>query len=432
MNTSPVIGVVGLTHLGVVSSIGLASFGYDVRGFDTDEERVRLLQQGDSVFPEPLLQDLFTAHRDRTSFASDFSSLDACDIVVFGQDTFITEENEMDLHQIHVLLDAMIPHLKPDVTILFMSQVPVGFTRKLHDTMTQVRPGLTFHLFYWVDVLVVGDAVARFQEPGRIMIGHTALPGFLPPSANALFARFSCPVLHMSYESAELTKSAVNVFLATTVTFANELSNVCEAVGADMTHMVPALRLDKRIGPFAYIKPGLGFSGGHLERDLVALSHLAEGHHVKTPLIDLIQSESARRYHWLRHTIDTMIFSAASTPTIALWGLSYKKNTDSTHGAPSLAVIRDFAARARLVAYDPLVVLPLTSGITCVKDMYEAVAGADGVLVLSDWDTFKAVDPHKLIQVMKKPLVIDPLGVLVDQQLTEHGISYVPMGRSLV
>jgi UDPglucose 6-dehydrogenase len=199
-----------------------------------------------------------------------------------------------------------------------------------------------------------------------------------------------------------------------------------------MTQIIPALRLDKRIGPFAYIKPGLGFSGGHLERDLVALSRLARSNGVDTSVLDLIQAESAGRYRWLMQRIESEIFAAHTCPTIALWGLSYKKNTDSTHGAPSLKVIRDCATRARLVAYDPLVHLPADLGVSTVDDRYGALEGADGLLILSDWDEFKTLDTRRLKQAMETPVIIDPLGVLANIDFTHEDVSYIPMGRARV
>jgi UDPglucose 6-dehydrogenase len=424
------IAVVGLSHLGVTTSTGLASLGFQVLGVDPDQETVRRLQQGDCIFPEPSLLELLAAHRARMVFTTDFAEIAACDVVIFGQDTLITDENEMDLSRIDSLIESMIPHFRDGATILLMSQVPVGFTRALSINIRDRRKNVPFHLHYWVDVLVVGDAVSRFLNPGRIIIGHERTPEPLSEAVSRIFQSLKCPIFEMSYESAEITKSAVNVYLATTVTFANALSDLCEAVGADMTQIIPALRLDKRIGAFAYIKPGLGFSGGHLERDLVALSRLARSHGVDTSLLDLIQGESADRYHWLTQHIESEIFSGRPSPTIALWGLSYKKNTDSTHGAPSLKVIRDCATRARLVAYDPLVRLPPDLGVSTVDDRYRALEGADGLLILSDWDEFKTLDTRRLKQAMATPVIIDPLGVLAEIDFTHDDVSYIPMGRA--
>jgi UDPglucose 6-dehydrogenase len=426
----PVIGVVGLSHLGVITSTGLASLGYQILGVDPDPETVHRLQQGDCLFPEPALPELLAAHRARLALTTDFTTIAACDVVIFGQDTLITDANEMDLSRIRSLIDQMIPHLRENVTVLFMSQVPVGFTRDLSRQIRDRRKPVTFHLHYWVDVLVVGDAVSRFLKPGRIIIGHEHTGEPLVEPVSRMLQSFQCPILEMSYESAEITKSAVNVYLATTVTFANALSDLCEAVGADMTQIIPALRLDRRIGPLAYIKPGLGFSGGHLERDLVALSRLAHSHGVDTSVLDLIQAESTGRYRWLAQNIESAIFAGHPSPTIALWGLSYKKNTDSTHGAPSLKVIRDCASRARLVAYDPIVRLPSDLGVTTAGDRYAALEGADGLVILSDWDEFKTLDAGRLKQAMATPVIIDPLGVLAEIDFTAEDVSYIPMGRA--
>ena len=431
-DTAP-IGVVGLSHLGVTVSGGLASLGFTVLGVDSAAATVSRLQNGDCLYPEPLLPELFRTHASSMKFTLDFSQLASCDRIIFAEDTIITEENEMDLHRVHALIDAMIPHLKNGCSILFKSQVPVGFTRALQKKIHTERPDLTFRLYYWVDVLVVGDAVARFLHPGRITIGYEATPA--EPMSDAvlrLLQVFDCPVLSMNYESAEITKSAMNVYLATTVTFANAISNLCEVSGADMKDVITALRLDKRVGPFAYIQPGVGFSGGHLERDLVALTRLAKTHKVSNALIDLIQNESAARYEWLKKKIESMIFTKNSSPKIAIWGLSYKKNTDSLHGAPSLKVIRDFAERAELTVYDPAAKLSPDLKVTVVSDRYKALAGADALLILSNWDEFADLDVSKLKKAMKTSLIIDPLGVLGQVNFAHTDVQYVTMGKSVV
>lgn len=424
------VGVVGLSHLGIVSSVGCASLGFPVVAVGSAEETVRRLQRGDCIVPEPYLPECLAAHSAALTFTTDFSALAACGVVLIAEDTRITQENAMDLHRVRALIDAMIPHLRPGVTILLMSQVPVGFTRALHRTLRERRANIPFHLYYWVEPLVIGDALQRFLQPERIVVGSSAATEQLSGDALCVFHSFpSCPLLTMDYESAELTKSAVNVYLATTVTFANALADLCEAVGADMTQIIPALRLDKRIGPSAYIQPGLGFSGGHLERDLVALSRLARTHGVRTAFLDCIQEESAHRYRWLTENIESAIMAKQSSPTIALWGLSYKKNTDSMHGAPSLKVMRDFAGRARLIVYDPVVRLPVDSSVRTVGDRYEALDGADGLVVLSDWDVFRDCDVARLKGAMRTPLVIDPFHVLGAVDFVQEGMQYVTMGR---
>lgn len=431
-DTAP-IGVVGLSHLGVTVSGGLASLGFTVLGVDSAAATVSRLRNGDCLYPEPLLPEFFRMHADSMQFTSDFSELASCDTVIFAEDTIITEENEMDLHRVHALIDAMIPSLKDGCSILLKSQVPVGFTRALQTRIRTERPDLSFRLYYWVDVLVVGDAVARFLHPGRITIGHeNTQEKSMSDAVFRLLQAFKCPILSMNYESAELTKSAMNVYLATTVTFANAISNLCEVSGADMKDVITALRLDKRVGPFAYIQPGLGFSGGHLERDLVALTRLAKTHRVQNALIDLIQEESAARYQWLQKKIESMIFAKNASPKITIWGLSYKKNTDSLHGAPSLKVIRDFAGRAELTAYDPAAKLPSGLDVTVVSDRYAALADADALLILSNWDEFADLDVPTLKKAMKTPLIIDPLGVLGQVDLAESGVQYITMGRSVV
>ncbi|MEK7137544.1 MAG: UDP binding domain-containing protein, partial [Patescibacteria group bacterium] len=163
-----------------------------------------------------------------------------------------------------------------------------------------------------------------------------------------------------------------------------------------------------------------------------ALSRLTAKHALPSGLLALILHESESRYRWLKEKVESLVFAKNATPRIAIWGLSYKKNTDSTHNAPSLKVIADFGKRAALTAYDPAVTLPPGMPVMAAKDRYAALAGADALLILSDWDVFKDPDITGITKAMKTPLVIDPLGVLCDRakDLAHAGVSYVTMGKS--
>lgn len=415
-------GFLGLSHLGLVSSIGWASFGNAVVAVDPDRETIELLRQARLPIHEPGLDEMLGQVRSRLVFGTDPALLAACPLVILSRDIPTDADNTSNLAGVEGLVESVIPHLRADATLVIMSQVPPGFTRARAARIRQ-------HVYYWVETLVVGQAVTRYLHPERIIIGCADPTAPLPAALAQGLARFGCPILTMRYESAELTKTAINLYLASSVTYANTLADLCERIDADWSEVVPALRLDARIGPAAYIRPGLGISGGNIERDLVTLRNLARAKGTDATFIDTIMDHNARRYRWLQDKLQQLVFTDSRVPTVALWGLAYKKNSRSTKNAVSLRVIADLKGRARLRAYDPLVSsLPGNGGASLVtRD--ESLEGADCLLILTDWDEFAAVDGGELQQVMRRPLVIDCVGVLEARRNALQGVQYVSMGR---
>ena len=313
------------------------------------------LGRGELPVHEPGLAEVFAEARDRMRFATDPAALAECPLVIVSRDVPTDAANGSDTSAVLRLLDAAIPHLRPGAVLALMSQVPPGFTRDLGARIEARRPGLGIRLYYWVETLIFGSAVTRFLEPERIIVGAAdpALP--LPVELAEGLARFGCPILPMRYESAELTKTAINLYLFGAVTYANTLADLCEEVGADWSEMVPALRLDRRIGPAAYIRPSLGVAGGNLERDLVTLRALCATHGVDAAYIETLIQYNGRRYRWVHRQLERRVLAEARPPVIAVWGLAYKKDTRSTKNSMALRVIGDLRGRAEIRAYDPLV-----------------------------------------------------------------------------
>jgi UDPglucose 6-dehydrogenase len=233
----------------------------------------------------------------------------------------------------------------------------------------------------------------------------------------------------MGYESAELAKTAINLYLCAAVTYANTLSNLCEAIHADWWEIMPALRLDARIGPSAYIRPGLGIAGGNLERDLVALRDLCQSKGVDPSFIETIIDSNARRHEWAHARLREQLFGEVSHPVVAVWGLAYKKNTRSMKNSMALRVLRDLVGRAEVRAYDPVVtVADIDAPVKVVGDRDEALVGADCLLIMTDWDEF-ALLRRNALETMRRRVVIDCVGV-VDAALSDlSDVRYLSMGR---
>lgn len=424
------IGVVGLSHLGIVASACLAADGSDVIAVDSDAAVVDALASGKPPIYEPGLEGLLAASA--PTFTTSYSALHDCGIVIIAVDTVTDDRNRSDLSGLEAHIEKALPWVRADGVVVLMSQVPVGYTRKLLARLRACRPDATTGLYYWVETLVIGEAVSRYRTPERIIIGGAAADAGAEPGLDALLARFGCPVFRMDYESAELTKAAINFYLGASVTFANVLADLCEATGASMRAMLPALRSDRRIGPAAYIRPGLGIGGGNVERDLVHLGELADAHGVDSGVFRLILDRSASRYEWLRQALERHVLGEAPRPRIAVWGLAYKKNTRSTKNSMTLRVIEDFAARATLVIYDPEAALPAPPpGTEIAATAAAALGDADALVILTDWDEFSSFAPDTIHRTLRRPVVIDAVGVLDRRRARAAGLTYVAVGEAL-
>jgi len=395
-----------------------------------DASAVAMLAGGTLPILEPSLPEAFAEARGRMTFTAEPAALAACPLVVVARDVPTDPGNRADVSPVLTLLDAALPHLTSGVTIAVMSQVPPGFTRALGERIRQRRPDLAFSLYYWVETLVFGNAVERARRPERVILG-CADPAAPVASVLADGLRcFACPVLPMRYESAELTKTAINLYLCAAVTYGNTMADLCEAYGADWSEMMPALRLDRRIGPAAYIRPSLGITGGNLERDLVALREASLARGVDGALIETMLGYNERRYGWLSRMLDAHLFSRVPHPVVGVWGLAYKKNTRSTKNSLALRAIDDLAARADVRAWDPVVTADdVRTPAKIVAGPEEAVAGAHALLVMTDWDDF-ASPAADTFRAMRQPLVIDCVGVLDRRCADAAGLRYVGMGRA--
>lgn len=401
------IGVAGLSHLGLTTSICLAHLGFQVAAYDPDPSPVEAIAEGCLPIHEPGLDDLLIQNRDSLEASTRADILAGCELIIVALDTATDEANRTQLGQVADLVKEVLPHLAPDGDLALMSQVPCGFTRKL---VSDLRPrlGSGKRVIYWVETLVIGDAVHRYLEPERTILGfgsEAREPGLM---LDEVLDRLGGPVHRMSYESAELTKAAINYYLSVSVSYANSLADLAESVGASMAEMIPALREDRRIGRYTYINPGLGIAGGNLERDLVHLQELFRESGTECGLLDEIIRTNATRYRWAQARLEEAFFPLAEKPVLAIWGLAYKKDTASTKNSFSLRLIRELKDRAEIRVADPQARLPEDlEGEVVPGGRYEVAAGAHGLLIMTDWEEFSEIDFQRLAGEMKQRLIID-------------------------
>jgi UDPglucose 6-dehydrogenase len=423
------IGFAGLSHLGIVSSVAAASKGFEVVAYDADPALVRGLEEGRLPVVEPQLPELVAEHRSRLRWTASVAELSGCDLIYASRDVPIDAQNRSDLTPIRDLFAEIVAIAAPQATFVVLSQVPPGFTRALRAELGAKRRPLA--LCYQVETLVFGRAVERATRPERFIVGCEDPAAPLPPPLDAFLVSFGCPVLKMRYESAELAKIAINMFLVSSVSTTNMLSEVCEAVGADWSEIAPALRLDRRIGQHAYLTPGLGIAGGNLERDLMTIMALASESGADAGLVDAWLTNSRHRRDWVLRKLYAEVTSRVAEPVVSVWGLAYKENTASIKNSPALGLIESLRG-VTVKAYDPAVPLDAarSSLLTRAASPLDACRGADALAVMTPWPEFKAVGLDRVHDVMRGRLILDPFGVLDGRRGEELGLTYFRLGAS--
>ncbi len=422
------IGFAGLSHLGIHYSLATAAKGFDVIAFDPSPELVANLGKGRFPVEEPGLRELFDANHKRVRYSADPHDLSACELVFVTLDIKTDDSNRSETAPLLSLVRQIASHIARAATLVVLSQVNPGFTRRLR---AELRGSCAAaEIYYQVETLIFGRAVERALHPERYIVGAADPARPLPESFRRWHESFGCPVLVMGYESAELAKVAINFFLVSSVSTTNLLAEVCENIGANWSEIAPALRLDKRIGPHAYLNPGLGIAGGNLERDLVTIKRLAEGSEVDTGMVDAWIHNSLHRRDWLTRTLQQAFRKrgvAAGSATVAIWGLAYKENTDSIKNSPSLAFISSFPD-CRKQAYDPVVKMTSHPKLEQRASAMECCQGADALVIPTPWPEFRQVDVKAVRAVMSGRIILDPFGLMDGELAAAVGFDYYRLG----
>ena len=424
------IGFLGMSHLGLVSAAGAAAKGFDVLGFDEDDGRVDRLRAGELPVVEPGLPELLADVAERLTFSADAERLAECDLLYVAVDVPTAPDDTSDPAPVENLLALAAGAAPPGACVVVLSQVEPGFTRGFRGLVE--RGGRT--LYYQVETLIFGRAVQRALEPERFIVGCADPAAPLATALRAHLDAYGCPLLPMRYESAELSKIAINAFLVSTISTTNTLAELCESIGAHWDEVAPALRLDARIGPAAYLTPGLGIGGSNLSRDLATIDRLARAHGTDAGLVGTWRAHAAHRVDWPLGVLHARLLSRASTPRVALWGLSYKENTQSTRNSPGVR-LAEILARSGIdvTAYDPEAepVSIRAGSLRRVSDPLAACADADALVVATPWPAFRDADPAAIAAALRGRLVVDPYGVLDADGCRAAGLSQARLGAPL-
>ena len=433
------IAVVGLWHLGVVIAACLAEAGFTVVGVDPDPDVVAGLMADHPPVDEPGLAELLRGMREagRLTFATPSTeAIGSAGVIWIAFDTPVDDEDRADVEWVLERSAEALGHAAPGALVVISAQLPVGSAACLGRRMSEAgRDDLRFACV--PENLRLGRALQTFRSPDRFVAGVRSDED--RARLGAVLERFQSPIEWMGIESAEMTKHALNAFLATSVAFINEVAAICERVDADASDVARGLKSEERIGPRAYLAPGDAFAGGTLARDIQFLSRLARDQSLSAEVVDGVAASNAEHRNWSRRAL-TRLFGgdpgngkpALADRRIAVWGLTYKPGTNTLRRSSALELCRWLAAeRASVHAYDPAIsVLPAgePAEIELATSPVVALEGAEALVVCTPWPEFRDIPADEVTGSMAQPVVLDPGGHLRDTLGQVRTVRYVRVG----
>ena len=431
------ITMIGTGYVGLVTGVCLSDFGHDVVCVDKDARKIDGLKAGEVPIYEPRLERLLQKNVEagRLGF-----TIDLAEAVEGSQAAFIAVgtpsrrgNGHADLSYVFGAAEELAPLIGDHMVVVAKSTVPVGTNRAIRDLIREARPNADFDVASNPEFLREGAAIEDFMRPDRVVVGveNDRTKGVMSEIYRPLNLR-ETPIVFTSLETAELIKYAANAFLATKITFINEIADLCEKVGADVQHVAKGIGLDGRIGP-KFLHPGPGYGGSCFPKDTRALVQTAQQHESPLRIIEtVVDVNEARR----RRMADKIIAAAGGSVAgkrIAILGVTFKPNTDDMREAPALDVVpalRD--AGAEIVVCDPKGRKEgeaMLGEVTWVERPYEAAAGADVLVLMTEWNEFRALDLKRLIREMSGDVMVDLRNVYVPEDARAAGFRYISVGR---
>ncbi len=427
------LAVVGVGHVGLVTGACFADLGNRVVGLDTDQERINGLLRGQLPIYEPGLEELVGRNVDagRLSFTTSYEeAIRQAEFIFIAVGTPGGVEGEADLKYVRQAAESIAEHMIAPLIIINKSTVPVGTGDWVADIVREhQKVSIPFSVVSNPEFLREGAAIADFMNPSRTVLGSTDERA--AEKVAQLHLPLRAPILITDLRTAEMIKYASNAFLATKISFINEIANICEALGADIKEVATGMGYDPRITRY-FLDAGLGYGGSCFPKDVKALAYMAEekGRHPQLlqAVMDINQDRRAQLVEKTR-----ALLGGLEGKTVGLLGLTFKPNTDDLREAPALDVARMLlSAGARVRAYDP-VGMPSASetmpDIEMARDPYDLAEGADGLVVCTEWNEFLQLDLERVRGLMARPVIVDGRNIYDPRKLLELGFSYMGFGQ---
>jgi UDPglucose 6-dehydrogenase len=432
------IAMIGTGYVGLVSGACFSQFGIDVTCVDMDERKIASLKRGEIPIYEPGLDELVAANAkaNRLQFTTDLAEgVAGADAVFIAVGTPSRRgDGHADLSYVYAAAKQIAESIDGYTVVVTKSTVPVGTGREVERIIRETRPDAAFDVVSNPEFLREGSAIEDFMRPDRVVIGTQCerAQEVMRALYRPLFL-IETPILFTKRETAELVKYATNAFLATKITFINEIADLCERVGADVHDVARGIGLDGRIGR-KFLHPGPGYGGSCFPKDTLALVRTAQEHGAEMRIVDSVVGVNADRKKKMADRVVAACKGDVKGKTVAVLGTTFKPNTDDMRESPSLDIIPALQAKGALIkAYDPAGMeeaKKLLSGVEWCGDAYAAIDGSDAIVLVTEWNEFRSLDLGRVKSLMKRPIMVDLRNVYDPAAMTEAGFTYKSLGRS--
>ncbi len=431
------VTMIGAGYVGLVSSACFADFGHQVTCIDKDAERIAALRRGEIPIFEPGLVDLVETNmrQGRLQFAADTSSIRETDAVFLAVGTPSRRgDGHADLSYIYSAVREIAPFLPATAIVVTKSTVPVGTGDEIERILRDERPDAEMQVVSNPEFLREGAAIYDFKHPDRIVIGSddARARAVLAEVYRPLYLN-AAPILYVGRRTAELIKYAANAFLATKITFINEIADLCECVGADVQDVARGMGLDNRIGS-KFLHAGPGFGGSCLPKDATALLKTAHDYGAQLRIVETVSAVNDQRKRAMARKVVAALDGSIRGKTIAVLGLTFKPNTDDTRDSPAIALItalRDLGATVR--SYDPSGMeqaKPQLPDVIYCNSAYTAAEGTNAVVIATEWEQFRALDLERLRGLMVRPVIVDLRNVYRASEMKRAKFRYIGIGMA--
>ena len=431
------ITMIGSGYVGLVSGACFSDFGHDVVCVDKDASKIEALHAGRMPIYEPGLDQLVATNvaAGRLTFTTDLASAvaDADAIFIAVGTPSRRGDGHADLTYVFEATKEIAAAVTGPTVVVTKSTVPVGTGDRVEEILLEERPDIDIAVVSNPEFLREGAAIGDFKRPDRIVIGSedARARDVMREVYRPLYLNES-PILFVSRRTSELIKYAANAFLATKITFINEIADLCEAVGANVQDVSRGIGLDNRIGA-KFLHAGPGYGGSCFPKDTLALLKTAEDHESPVHIVEAVVKVNDSRKRAMGRKVLHALGDEPRGKTVAVLGLTFKPNTDDMRDAPSLAVVQSLQdAGVTVRAFDPEgmeAAKAMMPDVIFCKDAYEAAAGADAVTIVTEWDTFRALDLRRLARVMTAPVMVDLRNVYRPDDVRKLGFAYSSVGR---
>lgn len=434
------LSIIGTGYVGLVTGTCFAEMGHDVTCIDIDANKVERMKKGECPIYEPGLEPLMQSNyqEGRLHFSNNYDSVNSAQAIFLAVGTPSSDDGQADLKYVFGACDSIAPHLKDGAVVVVKSTVPVGTGNKVREYL-RTKTNAKFYVVNNPEFLKEGSAVEDFMKPERIIIG--AQEDVAAEIIEELYEPFNRQIkrtIRMSNLSAEMTKYAANCFLATKISFMNEVARLCDIVGADVEEVRHGISTDSRIGS-QFLYPGPGYGGSCFPKDVKALVHTAKENGMNFKIVEAVEEVNKEQKKYIVGKVKKHFNNDLKGKTFVIWGTAFKANTDDIRETPAIdTVVALHEAGAKVRIHDPeaadnfeQLMTKMEIPVDQFENKYDALNGADGLIILTEWKQYRAPDFEEIKSRLKEHVIFDGRNLYNTKKVLEQGFKYYAIGKAI-